>query len=148
MFHDVKNKLLGNPSILQIMAYSIYGESLERATQKVKTYLENDDWHIYGWTENGVIHGICGFIVHVDKVEITNIAVDKSFRGRGIGHKMVFALRKMYDIIIEAETDDDAIDFYQKCGFEVKSFQKHGVRRWICILSAQVVSCPNCGNLP
>ena len=146
MFFDIKSDLM-SPHILKIFAFSIYGESLERAAQKAKSYLENDNQHIYGWLEDGVVKGVCGFIVHDNKIEIINIAVDENVRGQGIGRMMVFALRKKYDAIIEAETDDDAIDFYRKCGFETISFQKHGVRRWTCTLPTQVISCSKCGKL-
>jgi predicted aminopeptidase len=37
---------------------------------------------------------------------------------------------------IEAETDDDAVDFYRKRGFTTTAIQKYGVRRWTCVLAA------------
>ena len=37
---------------------------------------------------------------------------------------------------IEAETDDDAVNFYRKRGFTATATQKYNVRRWICVLPA------------
>ena len=52
---------------------------------------------------------------------------------------MITALCEKYRMIIEAETDDDAIDFYQKCGFETtaiyKQYGNERFRRWTCIMS-------------
>jgi GrpB-like predicted nucleotidyltransferase (UPF0157 family) len=40
----------------------------------------------------------------------------------------------MYKLTITAETDDDAVGFYRKCGFNATAFQKHGIQRWNCVL--------------
>jgi len=37
---------------------------------------------------------------------------------------MITALREKYRMMIEAETDDDAIDFYRKCGFKTTAIYK------------------------
>ena len=142
MFCDLKNDL-NNPNILRIFTHSVYGNSIERAKEKIKSYLENDTWHIFGWLENDTVHGVCGFIAHSDKIEITNIAVAKHSRRHGIGRKMIFEIYNKYETIIEVETDDDTVDFYRKCGFEAVSLQKYGVRRWKCILFDPIFLCQN-----
>ncbi|KAF0193741.1 MAG: hypothetical protein FD169_2284 [Bacillota bacterium] len=91
---------------------------------------------IYGWVENDEIVGICGFDVHKDYVEILNIAVAENIRYHGVGGKMTTALWKKYEMMIEVETDDDAVDFYRKRGFSTTATQKYGVRRWTCVLAA------------
>jgi Acetyltransferase (GNAT) family. len=82
------------------------------------------------------IVGVCGFEVHKDYVEILNIAVAESIRHRGFGGKMITTLWKKYEMAVEAETDDDAVDFYRKRGFTATATQKYGVRRWTCVLAA------------
>jgi len=47
---------------------------------------------------------------------------------------MVTTLQAQFKMTIEAETDDDAVGFYRKCGFEVTAIQKYDVRRWTCVL--------------
>jgi len=51
---------------------------------------------------------------------------------------MVTALEEMYGLPIEAETDDEAVAFYRKRGFETTEFDhpKRG-RRYTCVLKAK-----------
>jgi len=108
---------------------------LERAALKAKSYKENEAQQLYGWVENGEVLGVVGVLTHPDKIEITSIAVAENARNRGIGRSMITALREQYNTMIEAETDDDAVNFYRKCGFIcTTAIEKHGVRRWKCIL--------------
>ncbi|MDR3264006.1 MAG: GNAT family N-acetyltransferase [Clostridiales bacterium] len=50
----------------------------------------------------------------------------------GIGRMMIKELKAKYDKPLEAETDDDAVGFYRKCGFETAEIARNGIRRWIC----------------
>lgn len=138
MFYDIKDQL-NNINILQIMAYSLYDESIEQAKKKAKEYLSQESQKLYGWFEKDEIAGICGFIIHKEYVEILNIAVTKNLRNQGIGRNMITALRDKYNMVIEAETDDDAVNFYCKCGFKVSSaYRQIGdklIKRWTCVLS-------------
>ena len=133
MFCDIKDRL-GESNMLRVWAYSVYEATPERMAQKAKEYLENVAQQLYGWFSNKTLLGVCGFIIHADKVEITNISVAEDARSRGVGSAMISSLQKMYKLTITAETDDDAIGFYRKCGFNATAFQKHGVQRWNCVL--------------
>lgn len=136
MFCDIKNQL-DNPSILQIMAYSEYEESLERATKRARAHRENAAQYVYGWIENSVVLGVCAFQLQSDKVTINGIAVAEHSRKRGIGGAMISALRKKYKMEIEAETDDDAVGFYRKRGFIVSELPRvYDNCRWSCTLPA------------
>ncbi|MCL2420743.1 MAG: GNAT family N-acetyltransferase [Defluviitaleaceae bacterium] len=132
-FVDVKAKM-DDPAILDILAACVYDNSPEGMAREVSEYHRHGSWQLRCWIDDGKIVGVCGFEVHTDWVEILHIAVSENARGRGIGSKMVAALRAQYKMPIEAETDDDAVDFYRKCGFEVTAFKKYDVRRWTCVL--------------
>jgi len=72
--------------------------------------------------------------------EIIGIAVKKEARGTGIGRYMVFAAARMLNVrALTAETDDDAVGFYQKTGFTCIPFERHfsdgTVRRYRCELT-------------
>jgi len=135
MLFDIKDKL-DNPVVLNIMAASAFDSSPEAIKQKAIEFRRHESWQLYGWIKNGEIIGVCGFEVHKDYVDILNIAVAESVRHQGVGGKMITELWKKYEMAIEAETDDDAVDFYRKRGFTATATQKHGVRRWICVLAA------------
>lgn len=135
MFYDIKAQL-DNPTVREIMAASAFDPSPQAMEQKAAEFRRHELWQLYGWIENGEIVGVCGFEVHKDYVEILNIAVAENIRHHGVGGKMITALWKKYEMAIEAETDDDAVDFYRKSGFTAAATQKYGVRRWTCVLAA------------
>ncbi len=138
-FRDIKHHI-DNPVVREILAASAFDPSPENMNKKAAEFRLHNDWQLCGWVENGEILGGCGFKIHGDYVEILNIAVAECVRHHGIGTSMIMALQKQYKMAIEAETDDDAVDFYRKRGFAVVSFQKFNVRRWTCILPAPEAS--------
>ena len=133
MFYDMKDKLK-TADVQHIFAACVYDNSPEGITCTLNAYGDNNLWEMHGWVENGNLMGICGFEVHSKYVEIKHIAVHENNRGHGIGSAMVNALAAKFNMAVHAETDDDAVDFYRKCGFETTAFQKYNVRRWKCEL--------------
>ncbi len=68
---------------------------------------------------------------------ITHIATSPKWRGQGIGRKLIEFARDNFGFEqIEAETDDDALEFYKACGFAVEPLgeNKYGVQRYRCVL--------------
>ena len=59
------------------------------------------------------------FDIDDDTAIINDIAVNSNFRGKGIGSKLVRFIFEQFEVNkIIAETDDDAVMFYKRCGFE------------------------------
>jgi len=131
-FRNIKSQL-NNPAVREIMSVCVFDNSEKGLDQVAEKYHSHAGWQFFGWVENGELLGICGFEVHTDYVEIQHIAVAKNARGKGVGGKMMTALREKYHMPIEAETDDDAMEFYRKTGFETMKIQKYDVRRWACV---------------
>ena len=92
MFCDIKDQL-NNPDVRAIMAASAFDPSPEAMDYKAEEFRRHESWQLYGWIENGMIVGVCGFEVHKDYVEILNIAVAESVRHHGISGKIITALR-------------------------------------------------------
>ena len=72
--------------------------------------------------------------------EIIGIAVSEKLRRRGIGKQLILSAMELERIgRIEAQTDDDSIGFYRRCGFsEEKSiidYPDGSVVRYNCILN-------------
>jgi GrpB-like predicted nucleotidyltransferase (UPF0157 family)/GNAT superfamily N-acetyltransferase len=135
MFCDIKDRL-DDPIVRRIMAASAFDPSPEAMDHKAAEFRRHASWQLFCWVDHGRIVGVCGFEIHKDYVEILNIAVDENVRRHGIGRKMIAALWRQYEMAIEAETDDDAVDFYRKCGFITTATRKYNVRRWTCVLAA------------
>lgn len=71
------------------------------------------------------------------KYEIMSIATKPSVRSKGVASKLItFASKNLNCSIIKAETDDDAIGFYRKCGFQIVSLGKKypDTVRYLCTL--------------
>jgi ribosomal protein S18 acetylase RimI-like enzyme len=138
MFCDIKNKL-DNPIVRKLVNESAWDKSTEAMDRKAAEFRRNENWHLYGWIENNEILGVCGVVIHSEYIEINCIAVDSNTRKHGIGKAMINAVQGIYKMTIKAETDDDAVDFYRKCGFETERFMKtynNGeCQRYKCVLT-------------
>ncbi|MCL2409756.1 MAG: GNAT family N-acetyltransferase [Oscillospiraceae bacterium] len=137
MLCDIKNEL-GNPTVRKLVSESAFDKSTEAMDRKAAEFQRREDLHLYGWFENNEILGVCGVEVHSKWVVIHNIAVDPKTRKNGIGKAMINAVQQKYKTAVEAETDDDAVEFYRKCGFETKGFMKTynsvEYQRYRCVL--------------
>ena len=72
--------------------------------------------------------------------EIIGIAVPEKIHCRGIGRNMIqFVLKSENLESVKAQTDDDSIGFYRKCGFSeeriVIEYPDGSVVRYNCILN-------------
>ena len=138
MFCDIKDQL-DNPIVRQILSCCLWDKSPKGVDEALRRYSGEQ---FYGWTENDQPLGVCGFRVLQDKVEICHISVTENARGKGVGSAMVTALQEKYEMPIEAETDDDAVEFYRKRGFVATAFYKYSdvlklrYRRYACVLVA------------
>ena len=134
-FVDIKARL-EDSAVQRIWALAVFDASAESMAREVVAYQAHSGWQFFGWFEEDSLLGICGFTVHEDYVEILHIAVAEQSQQRGIGRAMVTALRELHGLRLEAETDDDAVEFYRRCGFTTTSICKYSIRRWVCVLAA------------
>ena len=134
MFRDIKQQI-ARPEVGEIISYAAFNGTAEGVAKETVKYQVSVSLNFYGWLDNGRVVGICGFEVHADKVEIHLISVAKDMQRKGAGGAMVAALQEMYRLPIEAETDDDALGFYRKCGFMDTAFQHEKLgTRYTCVL--------------
>lgn len=69
-----------------------------------------------------------------DTAEILDVAVKPEYRKHGIGRSLIDFIFTQFPIYtITAETDDEAVGFYKRCGFNVIGFgMKCNTKRYIC----------------
>ena len=133
MIKDIKNQMDKQP-VSEILAHCVYDNSQDGMNKVYADYARHRDWQMCGWYENETLLGVCGFAVHSNWLEILHVATAENARGLGIGKAIINFLQEKYKMKIELETDDDAVDFYRKCGFETIPIRKYDVRRWTCVL--------------
>lgn len=124
--------------------YNIYSACMFEPTFnkfKVKTEkMQNDSSvSVYGYFLNGKIIGVISTQETDKVVEIIGIAVDSKKRHSGIGTKLIDYVKDKSPKPIIAETDNDAVMFYKKCGFDIeeKIVSKSNVSysRYVCTLN-------------
>jgi ribosomal protein S18 acetylase RimI-like enzyme len=135
MFCDIKPQI-DSPIVRHVISAAVFDDSEEGLNKWAEKIRVRESRQLYAWVEDNSVIGVCDFERHLDFVEILTIAVAENARKRGIGSAMVAALQNMYHLPIEAETDDDAVEFYRKCGFETTAIRKYEMRRWTCVLPA------------
>jgi ribosomal protein S18 acetylase RimI-like enzyme len=110
-------------------------ESVERARAAAAEYRAGR-WCLYGWMDDGNLIGCVGMEVRPEGATIRSLSVDASHRGRGVGRSMVeAALQRTPVPWFDAETDTDAVGFYERLGFTVVSLGERypGVERFRCV---------------
>lgn len=110
-------RYFNDPFISIVSAKKIYKKWIENSLNKSVADL------VLVWEEN---EAICGFITLQKNGHIPLIAVDRKFRGRGIGKKLIFESFKKFNdwnitkLKIETQLQNiPAIRSYQACGFKI-----------------------------
>jgi ribosomal protein S18 acetylase RimI-like enzyme len=122
--------------IRELLAAASGQADQKRLSGLLKEYLDAEDHALFAWLLPGEqVAGIIGLILRGKSGVIGHIAVLPEFRGRGIARGMVESVLKRHHLtVLEAETDAEAVGFYQACGFSVRSLgEKYpGVERFLC----------------
>lgn len=131
---DVKEKILCR-KIYELLSPSVYNPTPVRLLNRAKRYQQSDNIKIYAYSEDGEHKGIIAFEYKDNIATILDIAVRPEHQGKGIGNRLIDFIFNKFEIdIIIAETDNDAIGFYKKCGFTVADTKiDRDTKRYMCI---------------
>ena len=100
----------------------------------MRPYVEDPDARLFAALTTGPI-GVLGIRQAGDDAEVLAIVVAVPERRQGVGRALIEETQKLTDSrTMWAETDRDAVGFYQACGFRVMSLgeQHPGVERFRC----------------
>ena len=124
MIHDIKQSLL-SPEGYEIYSQCMYAPSYEKFAEKARFYLDDSSTAVYGYYENTVLLGVIVLQAKAPNIaEIVGIAVEHTFQHRHIGKELIqYAAAIGRYTELYAETDNDAVIFYERCGFETEPFQ-------------------------
>ena len=122
---DVKENF-NDPAILNIFSDCMYLPTPEKLNQRAAEYMGSDETHLFGAYDGGKIAGVIAVEARQgEAAEIKGIAVDSNFRKRGIGGALIRHVCETLRIAeLVAETDEDAVGFYERCGFVSERFLK------------------------
>ena len=137
-FTDVRSILLGESQtakqpLCDLLAYSMFHPTAEKMKERITSY-QSSDIHIYACVKNEVYLGLIVYRLCDRIATILDIAVCKNARSHGIGTFLIDGLlRESNASQVLAETDDDAIGFYQKYGFKIADIKTmRDYKRYFC----------------
>lgn len=125
----------------EIYRHCMFMPTRKKFSMKADQFLNDNSVKIFACCNQDMIEGvIVVFFAEQHKIEVLGIAVDLSDRGKGIGSYMINQVIKDYGLLsVYAETDNDAVGFYQKNGFSITEFpETYGnetVIRYRCVLT-------------
>ncbi|MBQ3946840.1 MAG: GNAT family N-acetyltransferase [Paludibacteraceae bacterium] len=126
-------------------AFSIYASCMYHPTYEdykaqMEGYLSNPSVKVFVCEHQRKKTGMM-VLCYADTVtEIIGIAVSSKCRRRGIGKQLIQSVMESENLkSVKAQTDDDSIGFYRKCGFTeekiVMEYPNGATVRYDCVLS-------------
>ena len=136
-FADVKASLW-QPEVLALLKPSVYNPTPERLKSRAEKYSADKKSNVYACKNSEKYIGIVVFVMENGTAEILDISVKPEYRKHGIGKSLIDFIFTQFPIDnITAETDDEAVEFYKKCGFALTpTAAVEDTARYFCKLSA------------
>ena len=109
--------------LLSEEAFSIYCQCMYHVTyEDYKTqmdlYLSNPSVKVFVYEDRDNKAAVMVLDTSGNTAEIIGIAVSDKFQHKGIGKQLIQSVMESENLeSIKAQTDDDSIGFYRKCGF-------------------------------
>lgn len=125
MIESIKHIFLSE-KVYKIYSRCMYMPTYEKFVATAKAYMQDNTINMYGFYRQGVLAGV--IVVKKQEnnnVEIMGIAVAQAFQNNHIGKQLIaYVINTNNSVELFAQTDDDAVLFYKKCGFKIESFYK------------------------
>ena len=129
----VLNEREDEPGVLSVLQLS-HGSDV--ALEEARAHYRSGEWPFIGFAKGDEILACAGAEELGDgTIGIRSIAVVPKLRSRGLARALIEALaERMSAERVVAETDDDAVGFYLRCGFSVEDApHKFGCPRYWCV---------------
>ena len=130
--------------LLSEEAYSIYAPCMYHPTcedyrTQMEGFLQASSVKVFVCEDRGKKTGLMVLKISEDAAEIIGIAVSDNARRKGIGTQLIQRVMESEDLkSVKAQTDDDSIGFYRKCGFSderiVIEYPDGAAVRYNCVL--------------
>ena len=131
--------------LLSEKAYMLYAPCMYQPAyddfkKQMEELLNDHSVRVYVCEDRGKKSGIMVLKFSDSTAEIIGIATSEKLRSQGIGrHLLQFVMESERLERINAQTDDDSVGFYRKCGFAVEKiivdYPDGSVVRYNCVLS-------------
>lgn len=123
-----------HPNLPKVIAPSI-GKATSEKIQSVLGSYNVTGYHLIGGFSSNKLVAIIGLKIAGKHGDINHIAVIEDYRNKGIGKQIIRHVVHYFSLQnLNAETDEEALSFYEKCGFSCKAFSGKYGERYQCIL--------------
>jgi GNAT superfamily N-acetyltransferase len=114
------------------------------SAERAVAHYRSGDWILVGYDVDGDVVACAGVEHDGDDILVRSVAVAADRRGRGLGRALVDALGDVATARrLVAETDEDAVGFYRRCGFAVEEIEPKGGRaRFRCSRGVDAQAAP------
>ena len=126
---------LVDDDLLEIIAYAVYHPTREQVQKIISDYIGKEGKKALVFRNEGLNIGCIAYSIIKGEIEIDYIGVKIDNRGIGIAKKLVDEMiRREEPKRIYLETDLDAVDFYRRIGFNIKSIgnKYEDTERFLC----------------
>ncbi|WP_308636438.1 GNAT family N-acetyltransferase [Paenibacillus silvisoli] len=134
MLIDIKARL-DEEAIQDLLGWAVFPDP-DHLAKAVQRYKDDADLKLLGYESEEEIIGLIGYhYASADTIEIDHISVDPAERYKGYGRGMILELLELEKpTVLQAETDEEAADFYRSSRFTVESLGESypGVERFKC----------------
>ncbi|MCG7421016.1 GNAT family N-acetyltransferase [Macrococcus epidermidis] len=132
MIRELNDISMINQELTELIHLAV---SSKKSNEILVDAISNNDAECYVYEREDKFIGVMTINLQDNRCEITSLAVDENYQGRGIGSKLVNHIKENYNNIV-AETDGDTLAFYRKQGFVIKSLgEKYpGIIRYLCTI--------------
>ena len=133
VIENVKERLR-EPECLALLAPSMFHPTEARVAQRAEMFMRDSAIEAWACRAEGALAGLIVLAVNGHEGVIRAIATAETMRGRGVGRFLVERGMERFGLsLLTAETDDDAVGFYRRCGFVVSRGHEIGGRaRYVC----------------
>lgn len=119
MIKDIKN-IFSTKEVYNVYSACMFKPTYEKHKANSLSFQNDSSVSIYGYFYENSIVGTIVIKETENVIEIIGISVVKKERNSGIGTKLIDYIRENTVKQIIAETDNDAVGFYKKYGFDIK----------------------------
>ena len=124
------------PATSALLARAMFPDS-ERIARTLDEYQTNPARRVFVWEIGGQIVSAAGLLLDGPEAEILHIGTHPEQVNKGHGRHLLNAVADALHLTaLTAETDDEAVNFYRHCGFEIHQVPaRSGRQRFRCVLN-------------
>nr|WP_252505071.1 GNAT family N-acetyltransferase [Sporosarcina sp. Marseille-Q4943] len=97
-----------------LLSYMPGEKSVKKLQETIHQYENDEDWQLYLLKQGEDFIGLVGIILDVDSYTVMHLSVNPSFRGEGIGSKIIVKLGELFPGL-ECKSNEYTESFLEKC---------------------------------